>query len=151
MNKKRPFSLILLVVLLVVIGIGGIISGLMLFLAPDGSLMQMPVDVLDGSPFPDFLIPGIILFLFIGIFPVLAGFSLVRKPAWQWPDALNPVKDTHWAWAASWAAGVIMLIWIIAETIMLGYISFLQPLIAVWGIAIIVLSLLPDVRRTVKR
>ncbi len=151
MKRKRPVSLIILVILLVVIGFGGIVSGPMLFLAPDGGLMQMPVDILEGTPFPDYLIPGIILFLFIGIFPALVGFGLVKQPGWQWAESLNPAKGTHWSWAASWATGIIMLIWIIVETVMLGYISFLQPLIAVWGVLIIALSLLPGVRTDVTK
>jgi len=42
---------------------------------------------------------------------------------------------------------VIILIWIIVETALLGYISFLQPVIAIWGIAIIALTLLPKIRQ----
>jgi hypothetical protein len=41
-----------------------------------------------------------------------------------------------------------MLIWIIVETSLLGYISFLQPVITVWGISIIILTLLPPTRRS---
>ena len=47
---------------------------------------------------------------------------------------------------ASWAAGVTMLIWIIVETALLGYISLLQPVIAIWSIGIIVLTVSPSVR-----
>jgi hypothetical protein len=56
------------------------------------------------------------------------------------------MKKMHWAWTASWAAGVIMLIWITVETVLLGYLSFLQPVIVVYGIVIIVLTLFPAVR-----
>ncbi|MCR4394695.1 MAG: hypothetical protein NUV31_10030, partial [Dehalococcoidales bacterium] len=59
---------------------------------------------------------------------------------------INPMKKMHWAWTASWAAGVIMLIWITVETVLLGYLSFLQPVIVVYGIVIIVLTLFPAVR-----
>jgi hypothetical protein len=40
-----------------------------------------------------------------------------------------------------------MLIWIGVETLLLGYISFLQPLIVGWGIVTIGLALLAQVRK----
>jgi hypothetical protein len=149
-TKKPPF-LWLLIVLLLFIGIGALISGAMLFLSPDGSLLGMSMDLLAGSPFGNYLIPGIILFLFIGVFSVFAGYGLLKKPGWRWLNLLNPCKKYHWAWTAAWAEGVIMLIWIVVETALLGYISFLQPLIVGWGIVIIGLALLPQVRRYYKK
>ncbi len=148
MQKKpsRPLAAWLLIALLLLIGTGALISGPMLFLAPDGHLLQWSPEMLRGTPFPDFLLPGIILFVFVGLFPLFAAIGLIMRPGWRWPNALNPAKGYHWAWAASWAAGVIMLIWIAVETALLGYISFLQPVIAAWSAAVILLTLLPPVR-----
>jgi hypothetical protein len=146
-NTASPFVARILIFLLVFIGVGALISGPMLFLAPDGHLMKLSVDMLQGTPFTNFLIPGPVLFLFVGIFPILVSYGLLRQPSWQWAEAINVCKKYHWSWTASWAAGVIMLIWIIVETSLLGYVSFLQPVITVWGVAIITLTLLPNVRR----
>jgi hypothetical protein len=41
----------------------------------------------------------------------------------------------------------MMLIWIGMETFWLGYVSFLQPVIAGYSLAIVLLALLPPVRR----
>jgi hypothetical protein len=146
-NTASPFVARILIFLLVFIGVGALISGPMLFLAPDGHLMKLSVDMLQGTPFTNFLIPGLVLFLFVGIFPILVSYGLLRQPSWQWAEAINVCKKYHWSWTASWAAGIIMLIWIIVETSLLGYVSFLQPVITVWGVAIITLTLLPNVRR----
>jgi hypothetical protein len=146
-NTASPFVAQILIFLLVFIGVGALISGPMLFLAPDGHLMKLSVDMLQGTPFTNFLIPGLVLFLFVGIFPILVSYGLLRQPSWQWAEAINVCKKYHWSWTASWAAGIIMLIWIIVETSLLGYVSFLQPVITVWGVAIITLTLLPNVRR----
>jgi hypothetical protein len=146
-NTASPFVAQILIFLLVFIGVGALISGPMLFLAPDGHLMKLSVDMLQGTPFTNFLIPGLVLFLFVGIFPILVSYGLLRQPSWQWAEAINVCKKYHWSWTAAWAAGVIMLIWIIVETSLLGYVSFLQPVITVWGVAIITLTLLPNVRR----
>ena len=146
MKKKRPVFLVILIVLLGFIGVGATISGAMLFLSPQGDLMKMPVDMLEGTRFSSYFFPGLILFLFVGIFPLVTVFGLLKQPGWKWSDSINPARNLHWAWSASWAAGIIMLVWIAVETILLGYVSFLQPVIAVWGMAVIALALVPDVR-----
>jgi len=146
-KKSVPFLLWMLGLLLIFIGAGGLVSGAMLFSSPDGALIKLNTSILRGTSFDNFLIPGIILFLFIGIFPILVSYGLWRQPAWPWAEAINICKKYRWPWTAAWATGVIILIWIIVEFALLGYISFLQPLITVWGIAIITLTLLPKIRQ----
>ena len=146
-NNRRPLAASLLIALHLFIGVGALISGAMLFVAPDGHLMQWSTDQLSGTPFSNYLIPGIVLFTFLGLFPVFVGYGLLRRPSWTWPDAINPAKRMHWAWTASWAAGVIMLMWIAVETALLGLISFLQPAIAIYGALVISLTLLPRVKQ----
>jgi hypothetical protein len=145
--RKRPPVSVVLALLVLLLGIGAVISGPMLFLEPSGRLMQWNVDQLRGTPFPDYTIPGLVLFLFLGLFPVFVSIGLMAKPRWKWPDVINPSKRHHWAWAASWAAGIIALTWIAVETLLLGIISFLQPVIAVWGALILVITFLPGVNR----
>lgn len=144
---ERPILAWVVIILLLFLGIGGIISGAMLFAAPNGRLLGMSTDLLEGSPFSNYLVPGIILFLFVGVFQLFTGYGLLRRPAWKLPNLINPFKNYRWTWTASWAAGVIMLIWIIVETALLGYVSILQPIIFVWGFVLIILTLLPPVRR----
>ena len=146
-RHSRPAAVWTLIVLLAFIGVGALISGAMLFAAPDGHLMQWTTSQLAGTPFASYLIPGLILFILVGLFPLFTAYGLLKKPAWTWPDAINPSKAMHWAWSAAWAAGVIMLIWIATETALLGVISFLQPAIAVYGLVVISLSMLPATRR----
>lgn len=148
MNTKpsRPPELWLLIVSLVFIGIVGAISGALFILSPDGQLMGMSPDFLTGSPFKNFLVPGIILFLLIGAFPLIGAWGLLKKPGWRWANAVNICRRYHWSWTASWAVGVIILIWLIVQTAMLGYIFFLQPVMAVWGSIIILVAMLPHIR-----
>jgi hypothetical protein len=144
--QKRPFTAWVLILLVFILGIMAVISGAMLFLAPDGRLMMWTTEQLEGTPFPDYLIPGIVLFIFNGVFPLIVGAGLV-KTRWKGLEPLNPFKHHHWAWTGSLAAGIILLIWISTETLMLGYTSFLQPLMAAWGVLLIFLVLLPGTRR----
>jgi hypothetical protein len=143
---KRTFSVWLIFALMLIIALGALGAGMMLIASPDGRFMSWTTDMLNGT-FPNYLIPGLVLFLFVGVFPVFASISLLKLPAWRWPDNLNPSKKLHWAWATSWAAGTIMLVWIAVETVLLGYMSFLQPLVAAVGLLIILLTLMPATRR----
>jgi hypothetical protein len=59
-------ALYILIVLLVLGAIGG---GGLLILSPSGELIGMPLSLLDHSPFTSFLIPGIVLFTFLGLSP----------------------------------------------------------------------------------
>ncbi len=82
---------------------------------------------------------------------MFVAYGLMKQPGWRWPENINPSRQYHWAWSASWVAGVILLIWVIIETVLLGYLSFLQPLVAVWGVALIVLTMLAPTRRYFRR
>jgi len=149
--NRHPLAAWLLIILLFFIGLCALVSGAMLFSAPDGHLMQWSTADLEGTPFSNYLVPGLVLFVCVGVFPIFVGYGLLKTPDWKWPDVINPVIKQHWAWTAAWAAGVIMLIWISVETILLGYISFLQPFIAGYGIVVILLTFIPVVRRYYRR
>lgn len=149
--KSPPAPGWLLIVLHFLLGVGALGGGAVLVAAPDGSIIRMPLSMLEHSPFSNFLIPGIILFLLLGVYPILAAYSLWACPAWRWPDAINPFKKIHWAWAGSLAAGVIALIWIVVEMVMLRSAAFLQILYLVWPLVLILLTLLPTVRRHYER
>src|SRR5437588_4306568 len=71
----------LAVVLEVFLGLGALFGGGALILAPDGHLLGMPVKLLAGSPFPSFLVPGIILFGLIGVAPLVAAAITLRRQA----------------------------------------------------------------------
>jgi hypothetical protein len=117
------------------IGIGAVISGGMLFLAPDGSLMRMPLELLIGSPFKNFLIPGLILFLFIGILPLItAVLSFLRH---------------RWAGYASGVSSLGLIIWIFTEVSMIGGGHWLQNLYFALGILGLSLAFL-QIERSLK-
>ena len=145
-SDHRPFTVWLLIILQLLLSLGALVSGALMIAVPDGSLMNMPASMLQYSPFSNFLIPGIILFLFNGCFPLAVAYSLWQKPTWRWPDTINPFKQRHWSWASSLAAGVILLIWIVVEMLMLQSIAFLQVVYLIWGGLLILLTLARSVR-----
>lgn len=66
-------------VLQLFIALGAIISGLMMIITPDESLMKMPLSMLNGSSFISFLLPGIILFLVNGLGHLYSGILCFLK------------------------------------------------------------------------
>jgi hypothetical protein len=76
MNK---FKIIFLGILQVFISLGAIAGGLVLIISPDGSIMHLPAGLLKGTPFPNFLIPGLILFTINGLGHLMAGILCFMK------------------------------------------------------------------------
>jgi hypothetical protein len=93
---------------------------------------------------PNFLIPGIILFVFNGLLPLLVAVGLFFKPPWIFFNRINIYKGKHWAWAYSLYSGIITIVWIIVQQLLTDYFVF-QPIVALIGLLIIVFTLMPRV------
>jgi hypothetical protein len=61
------------------LGIGALFGGGSLILAPDGHLLGIPTSLLAGTPFGSFLVPGLCLFIFIGVAPLVAAAITVHR------------------------------------------------------------------------
>jgi len=140
------FGAKVLIFLHLFLGLNGLAGGGALMLAPDGRLLQMPLTALAPSPFADFLIPGLLLFLFLGVYPLIVAYSLWRLPDRHWPNALNPFRSRHWSWAASLSVGVTAIIWIIVQIQWIPP-GFLHLFIFSWGVLILLTTCLPGVRQ----
>ena len=131
-DDRRGIAVWILLALLLIQGLGGTAGGLSLTLKPDGSIMHMPVSYLHGSPFADYLIPGLCLLLVLGIAPLAALAALwLRKT---------------WAWYLAFAIGCGLVIFELVEIQFIPY-SILQPFFGAVGALIALVSLLPQVRR----
>jgi hypothetical protein len=90
----------------------------------------VPREWLSGSPFKDYFIPSLILFVVVGgslLAAAVAVYAGVRADR-----------------AAALAAGVTVLVWLAAEIAIIGYISWMQPATALGGALIVVTAwLLP--------
>lgn len=107
-SPPRPLPGIarLAVALEIFLGVGALFGGGALILAPDGHLLGMPTTLLAGSPFPSFLVPGIILFTVVGLAPLLAAAITVRR------QAFAPL--------AAVAVGLTLIGWVSVEMVVLA-------------------------------
>jgi hypothetical protein len=99
-------------------GAGALLGGSLLVAAPDGSLVEMPVTIMHGS-FPNFMIPGILLFV-LGIINSVAFFAVLRRSSFDWMMAVTAL------------AGMLIWFWI-EIAILLG----LHWLHAMWGLPVL--------------
>ena len=128
--RRGPLVWVLLV-LLVLQGIGGIFGGFMLTTDPTGESLQVPPGMLEGSPFEDYLIPGIILLVPLGIVPFAVAAGLAFRQAW--------------AWFAAFAIGCALVLFELVEVWAVGY-NFQQPIWGTVGALIALVSLAPSVQ-----
>lgn len=142
----------ILISLLLFLGLGATGGGAFLIISPSGKLIGgLPLSILEHSPFSDFLIPGIILFLILGIAPFLISFALIRKPEIDIAEHFNFFKDMYWAWSYSIYIAFALIIWIQVETIILNSVTWLQTFYMLYAIPIILVALLPQVRSIYKK
>lgn len=123
-SRNRPRAL--LFGLLLFNGLSALFGGSVLIAAPDGSILGLPLSLLERTPFSDFLIPGLILFTVLGLGSCI-GWALVysRIP-----------------WAARWVrvVGLGTVIWIVTQVIMIHGIDVLHVIYAATGGALTVLA-----------
>ena len=126
--SRRPVTEYFLLTALVFQGLSGVAGGFGLVADSTGASIGLPIEWLQGSPFDDYLIPGVILFGVLGIFPLLAAAALWQQHAR--------------AGLAAFLVGTGLTIWIGVEILIIGYHASppLQLIYGLLGIAILALT-----------
>lgn len=134
MPEHKNIGYYILLALIFFQGTSGLVGGTALVLDPSGEILQMPLTLLDGSPFDTYLIPGAILLLVLGVFPIIILYGLLRRKAWAWSGAV--------------LVSAALIIWIVAEIAMIGYQSEppLQLIYGSVGILLLILTQRPAVQ-----
>jgi len=117
--KHVNWQRIIILVVLAYEAAGCILGGGLLTAAPDGRLMDMPVDIMHGI-FRDFLVPGIILFG-LGVLNTIAFVEVLRRTSSDW-------------FMTGLALGGL-LIWFWVEIAILERLHWLH---AMWGLPVVV-------------
>ena len=86
----------------------------------------IPLEWLAGSPFEDYFVPSFVLL-------VVVGGSLLAA-------AIAVFRGSQTARRAASFAGATLAIWICAQVVILGFVSWLQPITAVGALAVLALA-----------
>lgn len=116
----------LLFILISFIAVTSTLSGLLMISRPDGEILNLPINLLEGTPFKNFLIPGILLTTIVGGVNLLAVFFNMQRH----PNRYN--------WAIS--GGVAITGWIIAQMILIRTIHWLHFIYLGIGLLIILIA-----------
>ncbi len=115
---------IALVALQVSMGLAAVGGGLDLVLT-NGQLMRMPAELLRGSPFGSYLIPGLVL-LTVGVINLVSAAAVLRRHRWSAP--------------ASVVVGIMWIGWFVVQVAVVGLLNWQQPVYFAVGLLIIVLA-----------
>jgi hypothetical protein len=88
----------------------------------------VPVGWLEGSPFGNYFIPGLILFVVVGGSFLIAAIAVFAKLSIARQAAVFSV--------------IIVFVWLSVQLAIIGYVSWMQPVTAITGVIILILSFL---------
>ena len=112
---------------LILNGVPALIAGAGLMLDPSGSRLGLNNSLLETSPFLNFLIPGIVLFLVNGVFSLITLYALIRQ--YKLYSLLIIIQ------------GIILTGWITFQIMLISDPSWLQLMYGFVGIILIVSGL----------
>lgn len=154
-NLDKLFALCILFV-----SIEALLGGAALIIQPQGNIMHLPIYLLKDSPFANYLIPGLFLFLFLGLFPLAVFFGLWHQPrvfkikafdVSQFMEYLNFDKRHYWAWAGACYTGFLLIFWINFQIMFMGYFTIMQMFYSFFGAFILFLAIQPRIKKRYKQ
>ncbi len=113
---------VLSILLLFFVGVNALVAGCFFIVDPSGSMLGIGVDWLKHSPFNDFLIPGIVLFVLNGAVNLFTASGVVFN--WKYYSDLIIVQ------------GMVLILWIIVQAVLLQEMNSLHYLFATIGAVI---------------
>jgi hypothetical protein len=116
----------LLFILVSFIAVTSTLSGLLMISKPDGSILNLPLSLLEGTAYKNFLLPGIFLTVLVGGANLLAVFYNIQRH----PNRYN--------WAMT--GGIIISGWIIVQMIILHAAHWLHFIYLGIGLLIILIA-----------
>lgn len=86
----------------------------------------VPTEWLAGTPFGDYTVPSWILFAVVGGSFLVAAVAVLARSRMARTSALT--------------AGMVVLVWIVVQVAIIGYVSWMQPATGIGGVLILMLA-----------
>ena len=109
------------------IGITAVLGGFGLVSDPSGTKMNIPLEALKNSPFPNYFIPGLVLLLVIGVGHVFSGIVTFLRH--------------RYAGSLAVFLGAFLAVYLMVEVWFMGVVNFSQPLYFLLGATELILGL----------
>jgi hypothetical protein len=116
-----------LIILTSIVGVLATMIGVMMMAVPDGNMINSNVSILKTTSFRDFKVPGLILFLTVGISNLIAFFYLF----------VNHKSKFSW----SMSGGILLIIWIVAQFILIESSRWVDVIVITIGALIVFISM----------
>jgi len=150
----RPVPILVIITLEAILAFLGFFSGITFLRDPSGATHGMDTSILATTPISNFTPVGLFFVICYGILPSLAIYGLWKRPRLRWTDIFNKWTRQNWAWTATVVIGIILIVWIIVEVSLIGspvgLPRILQISMALLGVILIALAMLPHVRTYAK-
>ena len=117
----------ILFILVSFLALTSVLSALLMMSIPDGSILNLSISLLKGTIFKDFVLPGFLLFLFVGSVNLLAVFFNISN---------HPLK---YNWAL--AGGFVALLWVLLQFLLINQSMWVDIFYVSIGVSIILISL----------
>jgi hypothetical protein len=149
-SRSRKPEIYFLVFLIALESVAAFYGGLSMITDPSGNSLQLEIQLLQGSIFNSYIIPGIVLFLFLGLLPFILIYPLLFKPKWGLMNLFNIYSGYYWAWTYTLYTAIMLIIWINVQFLTIGSVSKLQGYVGLYGVLMLIVTLMPRVRRYYK-
>ena len=127
-SRTRTIARKTAIVLLFFLGITALLGSLPMILDPSGESMQLPPEILEGTPFETFRIPALLLGVFNGLMSLVLAVLVIRK-----------VKPQAWLVMLQ---GCTLITWLTAEVLMDLFFAALTLPYYVVGILLLISGIL---------
>ena len=142
-HQHRPATVWMFAAVLVFLGVSAVGGGVAML-----SGFTPPDSWLDGIPLvTNWTIPGLVLGLVFGAGSLLTAYGVIRRSSWVWLSGVQRLTGQHWSWSAGLLLGLGQVVWIALELAYLPATSALQVVYGTTGLLLLLLPLLPAVRR----
>lgn len=125
--SQKKYMKTFLFILTSFVAVTSLLSGLFMISNPGGEFFNLSIRLLNGTPFRDFRIPGILLASLVGITNFVAALFIIIR------------QQKQYSW--SLAGGIALCGWVIAEIAMIDTQYWLHFIYLTAGILIILVSL----------